>query len=834
MLDIQLFGPLQATWRGKPLTLPRRQQTGLLWAYLLLHPGPVARDRAAFTLWPDHQESEARAELRRHLYFLSRWLSQATDREDWLTRARGQIAWSAVAESAVDVRAFRAAHALIPTHDATPSTPAAEGAAARTPLRQPPLALGWSTDAQTRQALAISATQYRDDLLPGVYAPWLAPIRERLQRQLLELLAALARAEHAAGDTTAALRTARRLVERDGLREESHRLLMRLLAARGDRAAALAQFERCKELLHRELDVPPAPPTIRLMETLRAEASATASVGLASAHEGVSAETHDHGPSPAPRAGGGRIAESRPAAPKDGPGALPASPAPLFGRADDLARLEALLQSERLVTIIGPGGIGKTAVALACAHRQAGQGTAYVRWIDLTAVGPEDSLAEVLRRARRSFEADARRDRPATTQRQWLLVLDNCEHRLAEVARLAEQLLAASPSLRVLATSREGLRCPSELAWRLSPLAAEDSAAIALFIHRARRKRPDWQPTPLDRQRMATICRRLDGLPLAIEMAAARTDTLGLEALELGLRDSLDMLGEGARTAPQRQRTLRATFDWSERLLEPELRLLLARLAVFADHFGLAAATAVAADTAAKADTAASRDTAPTRTTAGAAAAPPSTATALARLVDASLIEPIATDRPTEARFRLLHTIRPFALERAAATGEAEGARYRHATHYLALAEEAVAALESLAYRGWLPRIDPERRVLLVSFEHVLERGDYALALRFAAALWGYWNMRSAIGAERRWLEELLARTTDADPGARAPALLGAGVLAYGAGDLQQAADRCRAARAAFEMIGDEEGLTRASAYLAHVAHMRGDDEEAAEHCATS
>ena len=820
MLEIRLFGPLEARWRDTPLRLPRRQRTTLLWAYLLLREGECERAQTAFTLWPEHRESEARAELRRHLYFLSHWLAEHTGREDWLERAPRRIAWARGTECDVDVWRLRREHALLTGRDGPSRMD--DG------LLQP-----WSdasderVDERTRRRWRGASAELREDLLPGVTAEWLGPLRDRLRRQQMELLEATVHADAAAGDLEHALRGARRLVERDPLREDSHRLLIRLLGATGDRVAALAHFERCRELLRRELDLPPAPETVALLDEIRGARGSRIS---------------DRAPRPqlpsAPMSGVAEPSPS-PSPPPRGP-ALPPARAPIFGRERDLATLLALLGRERWVSIIGPGGIGKTRLALEIAHRRAQRAQGTVLWVDLSDAFDEEPIDRRIDRelgngtgARMSFEEGATPSVPAP-----LLILDNCEHRLDEVARAVEGLLAGATGLTVLATTREATGSLSEAAWRLSPLDVEPregdqsadarasrsqgpgvdtghGPAVALFEHLARRALPEWRASQEDRRAIAEICRRVDGLPLGIELAAARVRPLGLSGLRAGLRESLDVLGEGPPTAPGRHRTLRATFEWSVALLDPPRRALLARLASFAGSFDLAQARAVGS----------AEDQDPSLAVA-------EVTTGLARLVDACLVVSEPGEGGRERHLRLPHTIRPYARELARASGVAEEADLRHARWMLAFAEEAAAALESPDFAPWLTRLDRLAPELRRARERLLEGGHTGLALRLAAAHWGYWNVRMLLGAERRWLETLLRATSTDTSLERASALLGAGVLAYNAGAIDVASERLEEAVSAFESLDEEDGSTRARAYLAQATFLQGDLDRTRALCA--
>jgi non-specific serine/threonine protein kinase len=338
---------------------------------------------------------------------------------------------------------------------------------------------------------------------------------------------------------------------------------------------------------------------------------------------------------------------------------LPAPLTSLVGRTAELQGIAEALRKSRLVTLTGPGGVGKTRLALELARRQVGRRAAGVWLVDLTA-GPE--APDVAAETARTLDVGSRRGASWTealvsflAERDPLIVLDNCEHVIEASAELADSLLASCPSVRIMATSREIFDMPGERVWRLEPLDADD--ARRLFVERARARRPEFMPDERADGTITHICERLDRLPLAIELAAARVGLMSAEEILFGLESRLGELG-GGRLAPQHQRTMRATVEWSHRLLDTAEQEALRNLAVFVGGFD---------------------------TEAGAAVAPGLSLDVLARLVDKSLVS--VSDSPSgRTRYRLLETVREFALERLVAAGEQEAARERHLGHFAALA----------------------------------------------------------------------------------------------------------------------------------------------------
>jgi predicted ATPase len=406
-------------------------------------------------------------------------------------------------------------------------------------------------------------------------------------------------------------------------------------------------------------------------------------------------------------------------------------------------------------------------------------------------------------------------------ERRPLVVLDNCEHLLPAVAPLVADLLAACPGLRVLATSRAPLRVRGEHRFPVPPLALPDPAhrpeagqltqyeAVALFVARARAARPDFAVTNENAPAVAELCHRLDGLPLAVELAAARVALLPPAALLARLGRGLPLLGGGPHDAPARQRTLRATLDWSHDLLGAAERALFRRLAVFAGGWTLEAAEAVG----------------------GAAeegGGPPVDAVAgLASLADASLLRPEAGP-DDEPRFAMLETIREYALEHLEASGEATALRRRHAEYYLGLAERAAPWLDGPEQARWLHRLGVERDNFRAALRWALEQDEAELGLRLGGALWRFWWIRGPRREALDVLTRLLAAPgAGARTAARAAALTGAGVLAIYLGHHAAAAAALEECLGIRRELGDRAGTGWALQHLGELAAVRGEDARA-------
>jgi predicted ATPase/class 3 adenylate cyclase len=455
---------------------------------------------------------------------------------------------------------------------------------------------------------------------------------------------------------------------------------------------------------------------------------------------------------------------------------LPVPATPFLGRERELAEVVGLLEGTRLLTLTGPGGTGKTRLASQAAGLASDSYPDGVWWVPLAPLSDPrlvtETTAQILGSANGLEEHIA--------DREMLCLLDNFEQ-VVEAAPDLSSLVASCPNLTLLVTSRELLRVQGEVEYRVPPLAPPE--AVELFCTRSR----------LDAdEAIAELCRHLDDLPLAVELAAARTSVLSPRQILERLSTRLDLL-KGGRDADPRQATLRATIEWSFELLTSEEQRLFARLAVFSGGCTLEAAEEVAE---------ADLDT-------------------LQSLVDKSLL------RHTEERFWMLETIREYASERLEASGDAEDLQRRHAEHFLALAEEAEPHLrkESEESREWLDRFDPEHDNVRAALDGLDASGEHALVLQLAGAVWWFWDDRGHYVEGRRRVESALA--ADQRPtAARARALNGAGELAMNAGDVAAARPYAEEALALNRALGDVWG-TAFSAYL--LGHANLDFGEAAQ-----
>jgi len=714
------------------------------------------------------------------------------------------------------------------------------------------------------------------DLYGGAYLPddpyedWAAARREELRQQYHALLLRLARLSADAGDSAGAVWRLRLLLADDPCHEPATRLLMRLLAATGDRAEALRAYEALVRALRDDLDVVPTPETESLHATLRAAVASLPAVAV-------------------PRT-----------EPQPTPTNLPAALTSFVGRGRELAALGHALAPGpvgcRLLTLTGLGGCGKTRLVLRVAADSQAHYPDGVWLIELAALADPALVAGAVAAVLGVREAP---DEPVLTTladalqpRRLLLVLDNCEHLVAACAEVATTLLRACPHLQILATSREALGMAGEVVWRVPSLALppitdalraaataattatamatattavapmdatagsggpegilrldrlERFEAVQLFLERARAARPDFALSAHNAFAVVDVCRRLDGLPLAIELAAARLGALSVQEVAARLDDCFGLLKTGNRAALPRHQTLRGVLDWSYTLLSLPEQALLRRLAVFAGGWTLAAAETVCAGGVVRAD---------------------EVLDLLASLEAKSLV--VLADSPAggstaitaigdgKSRYGFLETVRQYALARLEEGGAAEETRLRFARHYLALAETAEPELVKRDQVAWLARLDAEHDNMRAALARVGATVDTpaaasasasasmewaALGLRLVAALWWYWFVRDYLSEGRRWLEGTLAldvyRGHDAETGdaadrtrtTRAKALRGAAILASQQGDYGRAGTLLGEAIALSKAAGDRKGVAGALNSLGRITQMQGDYAHAA------
>jgi predicted ATPase/DNA-binding SARP family transcriptional activator len=593
-------------------------------------------------------------------------------------------------------------------------------------------------------------------------------------------------ADLATGGHDAVLAELDELVTAHPLRERLCGQLMRALAAAGRQADALAAYQRLRERLAEELGIDP-------------------SAELQAVHVAV---LRGEAPTPA----GALAGEPAPAAPRTN---LRAQITSFIGRGDDLARIAKVLAGARLVTLTGPGGAGKTRLAGEAAARLLERTPGGVWMVELGSVADPADLPQAVLAPLGARELGLLPPRGAAAvpplerlveavgDKRLLLVMDNCEHLVGAVAALVDHLLGRCPRLRVLATSREPLGITGEVLHPVGPLAMPDEdvppaeavryPAVRLFADRAAAARPGFGVDEATVGPVLRICRALDGLPLAIELAAARVRALSPQQIAARLDDRFRLLAGGGPPVLPRHRTLRAVIDWSWELLGDAERVLLRRLSVFAGG-----ATAEAAERV--------------------CAAPGLDGLAadevlylLAALVDKSLVVVGEAEGTGEPRYWLLETVRAYAAERRQQAGEGPALRRAHTGWFLQLAERAEPELRRADQLAWLARLSAERDNLHAALRAAADDGDASLLLRLVAALAWYWFLRSARAEAGEWLGRALALSGEAPPALRAQALAFRATFAISGGT-----DFSRSLADADEAAGLLDGLPTAERRALH------------------
>ncbi|MGX2993341.1 ATP-binding protein [Streptomyces sp. JNUCC 64] len=729
-----VLGPL-AVWTsdGREVRVPELRVRALLVRLLVQRDGPVSADRLVEDLWGPRPPRRPAAALQHKVWRLRGALDEAEP-------GGRALLVSAPAGYRLDLSAPGPVGMAEP--DGTPVA---------------------GLDADVFEALVDRARATGDPaarvaLLTEALALWRGPaygdfadeafVRDavaRLTERRLTAVEEQAEARLALGEHALVAEGLGDLVTRHPLRERLRAAQLRALYLTGRQSEALAGYTELRRRLADELGVDPSPPLAALHRAILSQDPA-----LTAPRD------------PAPAAALARtVVPPVPVRPL-----LRAHPAggltELIGRETAVGELTAALDAHRLVTLTGPGGVGKTRLALAAAERTGAAHPGGVRFVDLSALPPARGADDPRALELVADVAGVRDDtgplpsppggRPpdladrvahALGDRPSLLLLDNCEHVVEPVADLVGRLLRAVPGLRVLTTSQLPLGVHGERLREVAPLAEAD--AVALFAARA----AAVAPFVLDasaRERVAAVCRRLDGIPLAIEMAATRVRVLGLRELTARLDDRFRVLSSGVRGAPPRQRTLRAVLDWSWELLGERERTVLARLSVHADGCDLAAAEAVCSS--GDVDRAEVLDL-------------------LSRLVDGSLVR--VHEDGDGPRYRLLESVAAYCAERLAERGGPAGPRRRHREHYTRLAERAAPLLHGPGQRDWLRRLDTENANLRAALDGAVRDGDGERALRLAVALGWYWFLRGRHREAERELSRALATGSGGPDASRGP-----------------------------------------------------------------
>ena len=730
-------------------------------AYLILERDrPVTRAELADAVWAEGVPPTWRAALRGVLARVRSALSVTPLPQVVLTCAHGCYQLALSTGVVVDVEAA-----------------AADLLSARAALEQ-----GDAEDARLRATRAVAVA--RGGFLPGVSGGWVERRQAELRELRVEALEILSDAAAALDDVAGALHAAEEALSVQPLRESAHVRVMTAHARAGNDGEALRAYERCRRILVEELGACPSTTT------------EAAYLDLLGAEPPVA-------PSPRIRATTN----------------LPTALTTLVGREGQVEALARLLSASRLLTLSGTGGVGKSRLATEVAAQAGAEHPDGVWLVELAGLTEGSLVAHQVRSALGLPDSSAG-DAVASlaghlADRRLLMVLDNCEHLLAAVAELLHGVLRACPGVRALVTSREPLRVAGETVWTVPPLAIPppgpegtlegllEYGAVRLFAERAAVAAPGIDLSPVAAG-VAEICRRLDGLPLAIELAAALARALGVEEIASRLDDPFRLLSWGPRAGPVRHRSLRAALDWSYDASSSEERRVFMRLSVFASGFTLGAVEAVCARPGEPIDVAGS----------------------LSSLVARSLV--VVERQGGSVRYRLLETVRQYAAERLGSGAALTEARAAHLRWALALADAAAAELDGPLQGEWLEVLDTEHDNLRVALDGAVQGRGEVDGARLAASLGRFWEVRGHLSEGRARLGTQLSH--DPPPSLRATLLTAAGILAQRQGDRAAARRHYQASLSLRRRSGDCLGTVSAQLGLGNLAVGEG-DLEAAQAC---
>ncbi|MBI5031384.1 MAG: tetratricopeptide repeat protein [Chloroflexi bacterium] len=740
-LSLSFLGTFQATLDNRPITTFESNKVRALLAYLAVESDrPHSRDALAGLFWSDFSNRDALNNLRYALSNLREAIGDRHANPPFLRITRDAIQFNPSSAFILDVRAWQS----VDTH---------------TPISN----------------LQSLISTYRGIFLEGFscdsapFEEWVTLTRERITRRVLDALCTLIKHFEEQGKYDRVETYARKHIESEPWDEQAHQALMRALAQSGQRSAALAQYDKCRRALKQELDVAPSRETTQLYEQIR---------------DGTFARRT--------------------------PNNVPISLTSFVGRKHEMNEVRQLLETTRLLTLTGAGGCGKTRLAMQVVQDLSGlKFPDGIWWVDLA---PLKDATLVPQTIAATFDLQEIPNQSLTATlanyfhaKELLLILNNCEHLIDACAQVVGVLLSACPKLHFLATSREPLNVSGESVWRVpslkcpaTPMPLEQLRqydAIQLFTERARAVVPRWLLVE-NKMAVTEICIRLDGIPLALELAAARVKTLSADQIAARLQARFDLLTDGNRTALPRHQSLRAAMDWSYDLLSEAEKKILARSGVFLGGFTLPAIQAIC----------------------GIPDDAISILDQLTLLIDKSLTQRLEADGD-EQRFAMLETVRQYAAEKLNASAEAQITRRKHLEYYAIVAEENEPRMWGSDMPSASALLEKESGNFSVALEWGLSSegpDEIEIGARLAGALWIYWNGRGHLTEGRQWLERAVLKMRK--PGqVRAKVLTSAAWLIWQQGDYALARTRIEESILLWRATGPAGKLG-----LAEALHMSG------------
>ena len=787
-LKLFLLGRPSIELDGEPLRLKNRRAMALL-AYLAANPQSHSRDSLINLLWPDYDSSRGRTLLRTTLYTLNKALES-----EWVKADRDNLALNPDSDLWIDVNKFHNLLAQCRSHGHSSSEVC-------------PDCLDPLNDA---------VDLYGGDFLTGFslkdsvnFDDWQVSQTQSLHSDMVGALERLVSYLIEQEEFEKAITYSQRWLELDRINEEVHRKLMEVYARLGRRPAALKQYDECVKVLKEKLGVSPQESTIQLYEAIKDNADFIRSIQVS--------ESPTHKPQDTP------------------PNNLPAPLTSFIGRGDEVESLDKLLRDGmRLVTLTGPGGTGKTRLGLKVAGDLIDHFDDGVFLVSLAPISDPDLVPSAIAHTLGVQETG---DQPILESlknyledKMRLILLDNFEH-VVTAAPTVTDLLTSCPRLKILATSREILHLQGEHEFQVSPLTLPDLEnlpeveslsqyeAVELFIQRAVALKSDFSLTNQNAPAVAEICHCLDGLPLAIELAASRIKILTPKAILERLSSRMKLLTGGSRDLPERQQTIRSAIAWSHDLLEEEEKVLFRRMSVFVGGSTLETVEAVCD---------------PERNS------QLNVLDGVASLVDKSLLRKEASPKEEVAshkwkgdkpRFLMLETVREYGLERLAESGEEEAIKQHHLSFFLALVEEAEPELHGPDQVEWIDRLELEHDNLRAALEWSISGGDSEAGLRLAGSLWWFWYVHGYLSEGCNWLERVLSGRGGTSDLVQARTLYKAGGLVSNKGDFERAQELSEESLALARKIGDKRSKGYSLGILAVVKLRQGDYGRAVELC---
>lgn len=728
---IYLLGQFRIEQQSQSIQLPTRKIESLL-AHFILHPGKHAREKIAALFWGDSSDTKARNSLRNALAVINKNLGPdlfLADRQ--IVQINPEyLLW-------VDAHEFE--------------NQATEFLADPTP-----------------EIINVNLDLYQADLLIDFYDDWIFPLREHFHSLFIDTLLQMTQQMRSQSEYDRAIDFSRKILAFDKANERAYQHLMFCYMAQGDRNAALKQYMNCKQSLIDELGVEPATATMAL-------------------YQWIEQAPKDVGPFSA------QITN------------LPIPLTSFIGRKRETAEVKQLLSSSRLLTLIGPGGSGKTRMGIQVATDLLDFFEDGVWWVELATLTDESLIPQAIAKALGVQEVANQSLSESISKflrsKEILLILDNCEHLIEACVQITADLLEACPYLKIIATSRESLNMAGENIWRIPSLSLPDPQQISLverllkfesirlFVERASAIWSDFALTEQNAPFVAQICHRLDGIPLAIELASARIKVLTPEQISARLDDRFRLLTGGGRTAIPRHQTLRAMIDWSYDLLTEDERSLFRGLGVFRGGWTLEAAESVFSGSVEAGEL----------------------IDLMTSLVDKSMVIR-ERGQGGEARFNMLETIREYSYEKLRHSDEENQIRKRHLHYYLELVESVKPHLgfflSDREILSWMKILDAEQDNMRTGLK--LAQADSALSemgLRMAGNLHWFWLTRGQLSEGRERLDRILANNLNVSTPILAQALLSAGFLGCWQGDFRPARARLEQSLELFEQLGEKSGI---------------------------